>query len=138
MNNCLFCQIANKQTPAYILYENDVVIAFLSLENHPLIVPKKHFPDLSDLEDKYAEEIMKAAVVISKAMRAATGCEGMNLIQSNGVAAGQDVFHFHLHMKPRWQNDDVILKWDTNQVEEKQRVKLCADIKHALLNSKLA
>ncbi len=81
MNNCLFCQIANKQTPAHILYENDVVIGFLSLENHPLIVPKKHFPDLSDLEDKYAEEIMKAAVVVSKAMRAATGCEGINLIQ---------------------------------------------------------
>ncbi len=77
---------------------------------------------------------MKAAVVISKAMQAATDCDGINLIQSNGKAAGQDVFHFHLHIKPRWQNDDVVLNWNTDAADEENRIRLCADIQHSLQN----
>ena len=128
MNDCIFCQIMSKVATAHVLYENDFVVAFLSLENHPLVVPKKHVRDIFELDDMIAAEIMKAAVVVAKATRAALGCDGINLIQSNEEAAGQDVFHFHLHIKPRWVGDDVKLEWNTSSVAENHREKLCADI----------
>lgn len=132
MNTCLFCQIVNKESPAHILHETSTVMAFLSLENHPLIVPKKHVRDIFDLEEDCAGEIMKAAVIVSKSLRAASGCEGLNLIQSSGKAAGQDVFHFHLHIKPRWHNDDVILNWNTDTADAQSRMRFCRDIRHSL------
>ena len=132
MNHCIFCQIINQAVPAHVLYENDFVIAFLSLENHPMIVPKKHIRDIFELDDLYAAEIMKATVKVAKATRAALGCEGVNLIQSNGKAAGQEVFHFHLHIKPRWRGDDVSLAWGINPAGESLKEKLCADIRRSL------
>jgi len=135
MNSCIFCQIISKVAPAYVVHENDFVVAFLSHENHPMIVPKKHIRDIFELDDLYAAEIIKAAVKVAKATRAALGCEGMNLIQSNGKAAGQDVFHFHLHIKPRWQGDDVRLVWDINPVTKGLKEKLCADIRCSLVRA---
>ncbi len=136
MSHCIFCQIINKEALAHVLYENDFVTAFLSLENHPMIVPKKHIRDIFELDDLIAAEIMKAAVKIAKATCAALGCDGINLIQSNGEAAGQDVFHFHLHIKPRWHGDDVRLAWDTSPVAEDRREQLCADIQRSLTRAK--
>ena len=75
---------------------------------------------------------MKAAVVISKATRTVLGCDGINLIQSNGEAAGQDVFHFHLHIKPRWHGDGVNMAWDNTPVVENKKNKLYAEIWRAL------
>lgn len=137
MNDCIFCQIISNAASAHVLYENDFATAFLSLENHPLIVPKKHVRDIFELDDIYAAEIMKAAVVVAKATRATLRCDGINLIQSNGEAAGQDVFHFHLHIKPRWHNDNVMLHWNTDPVDEKNRIRLCADIQLSLQNPQL-
>src|SRR2546426_1576081 len=61
---------------------------------------------------------MREAVKIAKAVKTGLGCDGVNVVQSNGPAAGQDVFHFHLHIKPRWHNDKVTLSWDTNKVQQ--------------------
>ena len=97
------------------------VAAFLSLEGHPLIVPKPHFIDIFELDEIHAAAIMKAAVRVARATKTTMGCDGINLVQSNGAPAGQDVFHFHLHIKPRFTGDDVTMTWDTRAIEEAVR-----------------
>jgi histidine triad (HIT) family protein len=130
--DCLFCKIVQHELPSVDIYEDDKVIAFMSLENHPLIVPKCHFSDVYELDEEYAAAIMQATVKIAKATRKAMNCHGINLVQSNGKIAGQDVFHFHLHIKPRFENDDVILSWNTETVSNKERAELGVKIKDAL------
>jgi histidine triad (HIT) family protein len=119
MNECIFCKIIKREAPAYILDESEEILAFLSLENHPLIVPKKHIPDIYTLDDEAAAAVMIEAVKIARAVKKGLGCDGINLVQANEPAAQQDVFHFHLHIKPRWQQDSVLLRWDTQPVSAK-------------------
>ncbi len=84
--------------------------------NHPLVVPKKHIPDIYALDERTAAAIMVEAVIIARAVKRGLGCDGLNLVQANEPAAQQDVFHFHVHVKPRWRNDAVIFHWDTHPV----------------------
>lgn len=134
MNSCLFCKIISREAPAHIIDEDEDVIVFLSLENHPLIVPKKHFVDIHSLDAQCAGAVMIEAVKISQALKAATKCNGINLVQANGAAAGQDVFHFHLHVKPRWKNDGVVLGWNTNTESEAKRQELAERLTKAISN----
>lgn len=118
VEGCIFCDIINGRAPGHWIYEDKYVAAFLSLEGHPLIVPKPHFSDIFELDEIHAAAIMKAAVRVAKATKTAIGCDGINLVQSNGTPAGQDVFHFHLHIKPRFIGDDVTLRWNTKAIDE--------------------
>lgn len=132
MNDCIFCKIIAHQLPAIVLYENTEVKVFLSLENHPLVVTKKHIKDIYEMDEKLGAAVMRAAVKISKATKKALNPDGINLIQANEPAANQDVFHFHLHIKPRWKNDKVILEWMTDPVDEKEREKTAQKIRKNL------
>jgi histidine triad (HIT) family protein len=100
--DCIFCKIIARRAPAHILDENDAVIVFLSLENHPLVVPKAHIPDIYTLPEDSGAAIMAEAVKVARAVKEALHCDGVYLTQSNEPAAGQDVFHFHLHVYPVW------------------------------------
>jgi histidine triad (HIT) family protein len=102
---CPFCRIIAREAPAYILHEDAQVIVFLSLEGHPLVVPKAHIPDILTLDDETAGAVMRTTARVARAVMAGLGCEGVYLTQANGAAAGQDVFHFHLHIYPRWRGD---------------------------------
>ncbi|PHS04468.1 MAG: hypothetical protein COA78_16535 [Blastopirellula sp.] len=133
MKNCIFCEIALHRLPSFTIYEDKKIIVFLSLDNHPLVVPKQHFSDVYELDDECAASIMQTTVRISRATKASTNCDDINLIQSNGRFAGQDVFHFHLHIKPRFKNDGVVLNWDTATVEEEKRKETCDAIKRHLI-----
>ncbi len=109
--DCIFCQIAAGQGRASIVYADEQVVAFLDI-NQPvpykvLVIPRVHVETLYELSDEQAAAVMQAAVRIAKAVRAASGCDGLMLTQSNGRAAGQDVFHFHLHLWPRFWNDPL-------------------------------
>lgn len=113
--NCIFCDIISGRIPSHKIFENEHVFVFMSLEGHPLIVPKVHFRDIFDLDDVHAAEIMKTAVIVARATKKALQCDGINLVQSSGAAAGQDVFHFHLHIKPRFEDDEgVAYGWGRN------------------------
>ena len=118
VEGCVFCDIINGQKQGYLICEDKCVTALLSLEGHPLIIPRPHFSNVFELDEIHAAAIMKTAVRVAKATKAAMGCDGLNLIQSNGASAGQDVFHFHLHIKPRFIGDDVTLQWNTNAMSE--------------------
>jgi histidine triad (HIT) family protein len=116
MENCIFCKIINKEIPCYKIYEDEFVLAFLDINpvvvGHTLVVPKKHFENIFDIEDKYLERIITVSSKISLKMKEVLGIEGINLYQANGSIAGQTVFHFHLHVLPQKQGESVdFVKW---------------------------
>ena len=104
---CTFCQIIQRQLPAYVIDEDDAVIVFLSLGNHPMVVPKKHIPDIYAMSDEIGARVMAKTIQIAKALKRALHCDGIYLTQTNGHAAGQDVFHFHLHIYPCWEGQEL-------------------------------
>ena len=103
MDECIFCRIVARTAPSDVIAEDDEVIVFLSLEDHPLVVPKAHVPDIFGLSDALGAALMRQTIRVAKAVKVGLACDGVYLTQVNGAAAGQDVFHFHLHVYPRWQ-----------------------------------
>lgn len=113
--NCIFCKIANGEVPSKTLYEDDHFRVILDLgpatKGHALILPKEHYANLYDLPEELAGEAMKLAKKMAVRITERLGCEGFNLIQNNGDMAGQTVFHFHMHMIPRYQADGQKIGW---------------------------
>jgi histidine triad (HIT) family protein len=101
---CVFCQIIHKEAPASIVYEDEQVVAFLSNrpvnEGHTLVVPKKHYVNIYDIPEEDACYLYKIAKRIAKAVRDAMAAEGIRIVQNNGEAAGQVIFHLHVHVIP--------------------------------------
>lgn len=129
---CIFCAILSGDAPGFILWEEPEVSIILSLEVHPLVLPKRHVSSLEALDDPTAATLMCAAMKVARALRTETGCEGINLVLSDGAAAGQDVFHVHLHVKPRWREDNVVLNWDTATAPEAERARLASALSKQL------
>lgn len=102
VEQCVFCRIVQGHLPAHIIADSDEVIVFLSLENHPLIVPKQHIQDIYALPPILGSAVMAAAIQVARAVRQSLACEGVYLSQANEAAAGQDVFHYHMHVYPCW------------------------------------
>ena len=114
-NDCIFCKIANGDIPSKVLYEDDEFKVILDLgpatRGHALILPKNHYKNLYELPDEVAVKVMILAKKMAALMTEKLGCDGFNLVQNNGEAAGQTVFHFHLHLIPRYKNDGQTLGW---------------------------
>jgi len=118
MKNCIFCKIINRQIAGHIINEDNDVIVFLSLENHPLVVPKRHIKDIYSLDVETGGKIMAELIKTAKAVKQGLGCEGVYITQANEPAAGQDVFHIHFHVYPRWA--DQIMN-QTEKVDDVER-----------------
>ena len=115
--NCIFCRIAAAEIPSETIYEDPEFRVILDLgpasRGHALILPKKHFRDVTELSDPYASKILPLAANIGKAMKKGLSCDGFNLVQNNGEAAGQTVMHFHLHVIPRYLSEKKpIAAWE--------------------------
>ena len=99
---CIFCKIAKGEIPSHTIYEDDIVKVFLDIDpdsnGHSLIIPKKHFKDLDDIDEKTITHIMMVAKKVKKILYQVLKCDGITLIQNNGEI--QEVKHFHLHLKP--------------------------------------
>lgn len=110
---CTFCQIIRKEKQAYFVYEDEHCAAFLDAypvnEGHTLVVPKKHYEDIYDIPEDILAQIMKVGKKLAMDYREIFHSIGLNMIQSNGTAAKQTVFHFHLHIIPRYHNDGLAL-----------------------------
>jgi histidine triad (HIT) family protein len=102
VHDCIFCQIIAHRAPADIVAETPETVVFLSLEGHPLVVTGEHIPDIFGLDPPTGAAVMREAARIAGAVKRGLACDGVYLTQANGAAAGQDVFHFHLHLYPRW------------------------------------
>ncbi len=121
MTDCIFCKIIKGELPSAKVYENDQVVAFLDIHpvrpGHTLIVPKAHCENLMDCRSEVLSVLMNAAQKVARAVVVATGAEGFNLGINNGQAAGQVIFHLHLHIIPR-NIGDGLLPWSQKDYGE--------------------
>ena len=128
LDNCIFCKIANGEIPSSTIYEDEDFRVFLDLNpatrGHALIVPKEHYADLFELDEALAGKVFVLAKKLAGKMKAALGCDGFNLIQNNGETAGQTVFHFHLHLIPRYKDDKAGIGWKPGSVSPEERGEL--------------
>ncbi len=110
--NCIFCKIVNKEIPSHKVYEDELVYAFLDIsqgtKGHTLVVPKKHYKDIFELDATISNHIFDVVVKLSKVLKEALGCEGINLVNNNTEVAGQTVFHYHMHIIPRYSKEDKV------------------------------
>lgn len=109
MSGCLFCQIAQGERPAQKVFEGEGAVAFLDIfpctPGHTLVIPRKHYATLSEMPHEEIGKLFQAAAVVAGKVQAAMGAAGFNLGINNGKAAGQEVFHAHIHIIPRYQGD---------------------------------
>ena len=131
--NCIFCKIAAGEIPSATLYEDDDFRVILDLgpasKGHALILPKNHYRNLYDIDD----EVASKAILLDKKMITkltdVLNCDGYNIVQNNEEAAGQTVFHFHMHMIPRYKNDNVGLGWHMGELSEADKNEILEKLK---------
>lgn len=114
MGDCIFCKIINKEIPTDIIYENDKVMAFLDIFptslGHTLIIPKKHFINVYDIEEDYLTEIIKITKKLALAYKEIFGIDNLQLIHNAGKHGQQEISHFHFHLIPRHEGDGINLE----------------------------
>lgn len=112
--DCIFCKIVKKEIPAKVIYEDDIVIAYLDIHpysnGHTLIIPKKHYTDLMDIDNDTLLHIMEVARKIKGLLEKALHIDGITLIQNNGEV--QEIKHYHLHLKPYYHKKKDIISID--------------------------
>ncbi|WP_022769422.1 MULTISPECIES: HIT family protein [unclassified Butyrivibrio] len=115
MENCIFCKIAAGEIPSNTIYEDDSFRVILDLgpatKGHALVLPKNHYADLFEIPEDVLADAAKVAKKVAGTMKEKLSCDGLNLVQNNGEAAGQTVMHFHLHIIPRYANDGQHILW---------------------------
>ena len=114
-DDCIFCKIANGEIPSATVYEDSVCRVILDVnpanKGHALIIPKEHFDNIYSIDAETAAKIFTIATEVAKAQKAELNPDGLNILQNNGEAAGQTVFHFHMHLVPRYIKDNVTMTW---------------------------
>lgn len=125
MSDCIFCKIANGEIPSATLYEDADFRVILDLgpasKGHALILPKQHYADIYEIPEDVAGKAFALAAKMAKKMTAALDCDGFNIVQNNKALAGQTVFHFHMHLIPRYEGDKVGLGWKVGTLTDKDK-----------------
>jgi histidine triad (HIT) family protein len=115
--DCIFCKIINGDIPSYKIYEDENVLAFLDItqgtKGHTLVIPKKHVKNVYELDEETASQLFKVVPKIANALKKAFNPIGLNIVNNNEQPL-QAVFHYHLHLIPRYQEDNVVIKTDNN------------------------
>ena len=122
-SKCIFCKLANGEIPTNTIYENAdfrvILDASPATKGHALILPKEHYADLFELPEDLAEKAIVLAKNMAVNMKDRLDCDGVNIVQNNGETAGQTVFHFHIHIIPRYKDDGQVIGWKpTSPTEE--------------------
>lgn len=116
---CIFCEIAKKNIPSRIVYEDDKTLAFLDLSpinsGHTLIIPKKHFDNFFDLDEETASSLSKTTLKVVHILKDKLGYRNLNIINNSGEIAGQTVMHVHIHVIPRVENDSLKIEFGKNE-----------------------
>jgi len=115
---CIFCEIIKGNIPSKKVYEDDKVLAILDIsqitKGHTLVLPKKHFDNFLDIDDEYSNAVFTAAKKVTKMINNAYKPEGFNIINNCGETAGQSVMHFHVHVVPRYNKEDLVMQHADN------------------------
>lgn len=124
-DDCIFCKLANGVIPTNSIYEDDdfnvILDAAPATKGHALILPKEHADNLYELPDETAAKVLVLAKKLAKDMAAKLECDGLNLVQNNGIVAGQTVFHFHMHLIPRYKEDGQVIAWKPQDVAAEEQ-----------------
>ncbi|MDD3368627.1 MAG: HIT family protein [Lachnospiraceae bacterium] len=122
--DCIFCKIANGEIPSKTIYEDGEFRVVLDLgpatKGHALILPKDHFSDIYEIPEEKVASVMKLAKKLTKQMTETLRCDGFNIVQNNGEAAGQTVMHYHLHLIPRYKNDGQHILWNPTEPTQEE------------------
>jgi histidine triad (HIT) family protein len=136
MSDCIFCRIVARQIPATVVCEDEHTLAFMDLgqvnPGHVLVAVKKHAENLYALDDAQAGAVLRAAARVGRAIRDAFAPQGLSVYQANGKAAGQTVFHYHLHLVPRHEGDGMALSWPVKNPPREQLEAHAAKIRASL------
>ena len=136
MDDCVFCRIVRGEIPSTRVWEDDLTVAFMDIGSvnpgHLLVATKAHVENLCGLDDETAGAVMVAVARVGRAVHAALSPDGLSLYQANGVAAGQTVFHFHVHVLPRWKGDPMDLVWPVRNPDRRELEETAARIRAAL------
>ena len=134
-DNCIFCKLASGEIPTNSIYEDDMFRVILDAapasKGHALIIPKEHYANIYEIDTEAAGEAMKLAKKMAAHMTKKLKCDDFNLLQNNGEIAGQTVFHFHLHLVPRYKDmkNDDILRWNHETYTEEEMKEICSELK---------
>ncbi|MCR5420919.1 MAG: HIT family protein [Lachnospiraceae bacterium] len=132
-DDCIFCKLANGVFETNVIYEDDDFTVILdanpATKGHALILPKEHYDNIYELDEEIAGKAFKLAKKLAVHMSDKLGCDGFNIVQNNGEAAGQTVFHFHMHLIPRYKNDAAMVQWKPGKPEDDELKKICAELK---------
>jgi histidine triad (HIT) family protein len=136
MSECVFCRIVARQIPATVVHEDEHTLAFMDLgqvnPGHVLVAVKKHAENLYALDDAQAGAVLRAAARVARAIRDAFAPQGLSVYQANGAAAGQTVFHYHVHLVPRHAGDGMALTWPVKNPPREKLEEYAAKIKASL------
>lgn len=133
MSECVFCKIVAKQIPATVVHEDAQTLTFMDIgqvnPGHVLVAAKAHADSIYALDDAQAAAVFRSAARVARAIRAAFSPEGLSVYQANGRAAGQTVFHFHLHLVPRHADDGMSLVWPVKNPPREKLEEYAAQIR---------
>lgn len=122
--DCIFCKLANGVYPTSSIYEDDDFKVILdknpASRGHALILPKKHYDNVYTMDDETAGKVFVVASKVAKAVKNELGCDGVNILQNNEEPAGQTVFHFHMHVIPRYNGDNVNISWKQEEAQHSE------------------
>jgi len=134
--NCIICKIVAKQIPASLVYDDEDTLAFMDIgqvnPGHVLVTTKTHAENVFQLDDMQAAAVFRATARVARAVRDAFAPPGVTLFQANGKAALQSVFHFHMHVLPRWESDGMALAWPTKNPPREKLEEYAAKIRGSL------
>ena len=131
-DDCIFCKLANGIFPTNTIYEDEDFKVILdnspAAKGHSLIIPKQHFENIYSTDDAYLAKLLPVAKKVANALKKTFNCDGVNIVQNNEPAAGQTVFHLHVHVIPRYNDDKVGITWPQHEVDQDEQKKLADEI----------
>ena len=133
-DNCIFCKLANGVFPTNSIYEDENFNVILDLgpatKGHALILPKEHYKNIYELPEETAGNVFKLAKKLATEMTEKLGADGFNIVQNNNEVAGQTVFHFHMHLIPRYEGDNAGVTWTPTEPDATAQKELCELMKN--------
>lgn len=132
---CVFCKIVDGDIPSYKVYEDEQVLAFLDIsqvtKGHTLVVPKKHYESIFDLDADLAAHLFRVATTLSQNIAKSLHISNMNILNNSGKEAGQEVAHFHLHLVPIYERGDVKFTFEKHNYSSDEMIKIMNIIKNS-------